>query len=44
MQKQSFFNENDKRIEEQRKISDIYVRQPIRSLKSKLVKTTIKDS
>ena len=29
-QKQSFFNENDKHIEEQRKISDIYVRQPAR--------------
>jgi 2-polyprenyl-3-methyl-5-hydroxy-6-metoxy-1,4-benzoquinol methylase len=29
-QKQSFFNENDKHIEEQRKISKIYVRQPIR--------------
>ena len=30
-QKQSFFDENNKHIEEQRKISDIYVRQPIRS-------------
>lgn len=29
-QKQSFFDENDKHIEEQRKISDIYIGQPIR--------------
>jgi len=29
-QKKSFFNENDKHVKEQRKISDIYVLQPIR--------------
>ncbi len=29
-QKHSFFEDNDKHIEEQRKISDIYIRQPIR--------------
>jgi len=30
-EKQSFFNENDKHVKEQKKISDIYIQQPIRS-------------